>query len=103
MNEIDKGFEQVAAIIENARANAFRKVNEELILMYWNVGRLLSEKAKDASYGDGYVEALASYIQDNFPGIKGFNRRGLYRMKQFYELYDGNEKVSPLVTPLSWS
>ena len=32
MNEIDKGFEQVAAIIENARANAFRKVNEELRL-----------------------------------------------------------------------
>ena len=83
MNEIDKNFEQVAAIIENARANAFRKVNEELILMYWNVGRLLSEKAKDASYGDGYVDALSSYIQEKFPGIKGFNRRGLYRMKQF--------------------
>ena len=103
MNEIDKGFEQVAAIIENARSNAFRKVNEELILMYRNVGRLLSEKAKDASYGDGYVEELASYIQENFPGIKGFNRRGLYRMKQFFELYDGNEKVSALLTQLSWS
>jgi len=37
MNEIDKDFEQVAAIIENARSNAFRKVNEELILMYRNV------------------------------------------------------------------
>ena len=103
MNEIDKGFEQVAAIIENARSNAFRKVNEELILLYRNVGRLLSEKAKDASYGDGYVEALASYIQENFPGIKGFNRRGLYRMKQFFELYDGNEKVSALLTQLSWT
>ena len=103
MNEIDKDFEQVAAIIANARENAFRKVNEELILMYWNVGRHLSEKAKDASYGDGYVEALASYIQKNFPGIKGFNRRGLYRMKQFYEMYAGNEKVSTLLTQLSWS
>ena len=46
MNEIDKGFEQVTAIIENARANAFRKVNEELILMYQNVGRFLSEQSK---------------------------------------------------------
>ena len=35
--------------------------------------------------------------------IKGFNRRGLYRMKQFYELYAGNEKVSTLLTQLSWS
>ena len=35
--------------------------------------------------------------------FNGFNRRGLYRMKQFYETYAGNEKVSPLVTQLSWT
>ena len=56
-----------------------------------------------AAYGDGYIDALSKYIQDRFPGIKGFNRRGLYRMKQFYELYAENEKVSPLVTQLSWT
>lgn len=33
----------------------------------------------------------------------GFNRRGLYRMKQFYELYKDNEKVSTLLTLLNWS
>ncbi len=103
MNEIDKSFENVAAIIENARSNAYRKVNEELILMYQNVGKFLSEQSKYASYGDGYIDSLASYIQKHFPGIKGFNRRGLYRMKQFYELYAGNEKVSPLLTQLSWT
>ena len=42
-------------------------------------------------------------ISENYPELKGFNRRGLYRMKQFYELYQGEEKVSPLVTQLSWS
>lgn len=93
MNGIDKSFEQVALIIENARENACRKVNEELILMYQSVGRFLSEQSKEASYGDRYIDSLASFIQDQFPGIKGFNRRGLYRMKQFFELYDGNEKV----------
>ena len=65
----------------------FRKVNEELILMYQAVDKFLSERAKEASYGDGYIDALSEYIQNHFPGIKGFNRRGLYRMKQFYELY----------------
>ena len=68
-----------------------------------NVGRFLSEQSKDASYGDGYVSALADYIQQKYPGIKGFTRRGLYRMKQFYELYAENEKVSTLLTQLSWS
>ena len=103
MNKLDKSFEQVASIIENARENAYRKVNEELILMYQSVGRFLSEQSKKASYGDGYIDSLASYIQNHFPGIKGFNRRGLYRMKQFFELYDGNEKVSALLTQLSWT
>lgn len=39
----------------------------------------------------------------NCPEIKGFNRRGLYRMKQFYETYKGNEFVSTLLTQISWS
>lgn len=103
MNEIDRTFIEISQIIENARENAYRKVNEELILMYQKVGKFLSEKSKEVSYGDKYVDSLANYIQKQFPGIKGFNRRGLYRMKQFYETYAGNENVSPLVTQLSWT
>ncbi len=103
MDDLSASFVQVTQIIENARARAYQKVNEELILMYWNVGKFLSEQSENANYGDGYMESLAEWIQGRFPGIKGFNRRGLYRMKQFYELYAGNEKVSPLVTQLSWT
>ena len=103
MNELDNTFIGIAQIIEEARDNAYRKVNEELILMYWRVGQFLSEKSKEANYGDGYIDSLSEYIKNRFPGIKGFNRRGLYRMKQFYETYADNEKVSPLVTQLSWT
>ena len=78
-------------------------MNEELILMYSKIGQFLSEKSKEAAYGVGYVDSMAEYIHTQYPGIKGFNRRGLYRMKQFYELYAGNEKVSTLLTQLSWS
>ena len=103
MNELDNTFIGIAQIIEEARDNAYRKVNEELILMYWRVGQFLSEKSKEANYGDGYINSLSEYIKNRFPGIKGFNRRGLYRMKQFYETYADNEKVSPLVTQLCWT
>lgn len=90
-------------IIDESRQNALRKVNEELIRMYWQVGEFLSNESKNASFGDAYIDAIASEIQDAFPGIKGFNRRGLYRMKQFYETYKDNEFVSPLVTQISWT
>ena len=103
MNELDNTFAEITQIIGEARDNAYRKVNEELILMYQRVGRFLSEKAKEANYGDGYIDSLADYIHNQFPGIKGFNRRGLYRMRQFYETYVGNEKVSSLLTQLSWT
>ena len=103
MNEIDNTFAEIATIIQEAHENAYRKINEELILMYQRVGKFLSEKSKEASYGDGYIDLLADYIQRHFPGIKGFNRRGLYRMKQFYEVYSNNEKVSALLTQLSWT
>ena len=103
MNELGSTFAEIARIIEESRDNAYRKVNEELILMYRRVGQFLSEQAKAANYGDGYIDALSAYIQQQFPGIKGFHRRGLYRMKQFYEIYAGNEKVSALLTQLSWT
>ncbi|MBR5624892.1 hypothetical protein IKW72_07830 [bacterium] len=103
MNEISKNFAEVAKIIENARNNAYRKINEELILMYQRVGKILFEKSRDSDYGDNYIDSLSNFIQEKFPGIKGFNRRGFYRMKQFYELYMNNKKVAPLLTKLTWT
>lgn len=101
--EIQKSFLPIANIISSARENAYKKVNEELINMYWNVGMFLSGESKNKEYGDSYIDSIADFIQGEFPGIKGFNRRGLYRMKQFYETYCNNEIVSPLVTQLSWT
>lgn len=90
-------------IIDESRQNALKKVNEELINMYWKVGEFLSREAEQATFGDAYIDGIASEIQEAFPGIKGFNRRGLYRMKQFYETYKDNEIVTPLVTQVSWT
>ena len=96
-------FRQVVNIIETARENAYKKVNEELILMYRDIGKFISEQSANAAYGDAFVQQLADFFEKNYPDLKGFNRRGLYRMKQFYELYKDEEKVSPLVTQLSWT
>lgn len=96
-------FKEIITIVENAKERAYRKVNEELILMYQEVGKYISEKTKEASYGSGFVDNIAEFFSTNYPELKGFNRRGLYRMKQFYELYSGDEKVSTMLTQLSWS
>lgn len=96
-------FDDIVKIVESAKYRAYRKVNEELILMYQEVGKYISEKSKEASYGSNFVENVADFFSENYPNLKGFTRRGLYRMKQFYELYKDDEKVSTLLTQLSWS
>lgn len=99
----NRQFDDIVKIIESAKERAYRRVNEELILMYQEVGKYISEKSKEVSYGSNFVENVADFFSENYPDLKGFNRRGLYRMKQFYELYKDDEKVSPLVTQLSWT
>lgn len=103
MNDLSKDFINVVNLIQEARENSIRKVNEELILLYWNVGKYISEQLESQKWGSSYVDELASFISENCPEVKGFNRRGLYRMKQFYETYKDNEFVSPLVTQISWT
>lgn len=101
-NEI-KAARSLINIINAARENALKKVNEELIGMYWKIGEYLHLESKKASFGDGYIDSLTQEIQSEFPGIRGFNRRGLYRMKKFYETYYKNEFVTPLVSQISWT
>ena len=103
LTSYNEQFEKIVNIIESAKERAYRKVNEELILMYWDVGEYISKQSERTEYGDAFVQKLADFFVENYPDLKGFNRRGLYRMKQFYELYKDNEKVSTLLTQLSWS
>lgn len=53
--------------------------------MYWQVGEYISRRIATASWGGKTVDELAAYLKRNHPELKGFNRRGLYRMKQFYD------------------
>ncbi len=96
-------FDSIIKLISDARENAIRKVNDELITLYWNVGKYISKELESKNWGSSYIDEMAKYINENSPEIKGFNRRGLYRMKQIYETYNGNEFVTTVLTQISWS
>jgi predicted nuclease of restriction endonuclease-like (RecB) superfamily len=100
---LEVAFDEVVEMIRQARQRAFQAVNTELIDLYWRVGEYLSRKIESAAWGEGVVEQLARYIAARHPGLKGFTRRNLFRMRQFYETYRHDEKVSPLVTQLPWT
>jgi predicted nuclease of restriction endonuclease-like (RecB) superfamily len=97
------GFEEILTLIQSARQRAYQAVNLELIDLYWQVGRTISRKIEAAEWGDGVVDQLAAYLGRTQPGLKGFSRQNIFRMRQFYETYHDNEIVSPLVRQLSWT
>ena len=90
-------------MIEAARGQAFHAVNTALLDLYWNVGAYIHRKIEAAEWGDGVVAQLAAYIASRHPEIKGFNRRNLFRMRQFYAVYRTDEKVAALPRQLSWT
>lgn len=84
---MENNFIEIAQLIKQARNNALKTINTELINLYWNVGFYISVKIKNAEWGDKTVSELANFLQKNHSELKGFNRAGLYRMVQFYESY----------------
>ena len=103
LTSTNNDFGAVISIIENAKGRALKAVNAELINMYWEVGEYLSKLCAESSFGDKVVDEVADYIAEANTTIKGFNRRGLYRMRQFYETYKDDEFVSALLTQISWT
>lgn len=102
-NMPDEQFGEVLALIHSARQRAVQAVNTQLVELYWQVGAYISHKLEQADWGDAVVTQLADYLARTQPGLNGFTRRNLFRMRQFYEAYRGDEKVSALLTQLPWT
>ena len=96
-------FEKLTQQIRLARQAVFVVTNRTLVDLYWQIGKSISEKVSTAGWGKGVIEQLAIYIAKELPDAKGFSDKNLWRMKQFYELYSSNEKLSPLVREISWT
>lgn len=96
-------FADVVKMIDMARQHAYQAVNTTLIELYWQVGAYISAKLAAAEWGDGVVDQLARHLALSQPGLKGFTRRNLFRMRQFYDTYRDDAKGSALLTQLPWT
>ncbi|MBK5002095.1 DUF1016 domain-containing protein [Pseudomonas sp. S31] len=99
----DDRFEEVLGLIQGARQRAMQAVNTQLIELYWQVGAYISRKLEQAEWGDSVVGQLAAHLAITQPGLRGFTRPNLFRMRQFYEAYRHDEKVSALLRQLPWT
>ena len=97
-------FAEIVAMIQHTRSEVVRLANASLIDLYWKIGKYISNKIAASEWGDGVVKQLAEYIERTSPEAKGFSDKNLWRMKQFYETYNGaDEKLSALLRQISWT
>jgi len=110
MNNLEKNilanyfetFEFIKTRVQNARYQSMQKINSELMFLYWDIGKTLSEKIETQGWGKNIVEKLANDLQIEFTGVKGFSSRNLWYMKLFYETYKNNEFLQRLVAEIPW-
>jgi predicted nuclease of restriction endonuclease-like (RecB) superfamily len=73
--------------IREAQLRATLAVNRELLSLYWNIGRAIVDRQHAESWGGAVLERLADDLQKAFPGVSGFSRSNVYRMRAFYLAY----------------
>lgn len=96
-------LQEIKGRIRAAQYEALKAVNKELIALYWDIGRMIAERQKEASWGKAVVEQLARDLQTEFPGMSGFSRRNIFYMRELYLCYRDQEKVQPIVAQIGWS
>lgn len=84
---LKKDFEAVYDIISSHRNKVIQVVNNESLLMMWEIGGFVSNRIESANWGDGVVRQLAEFIHTQDPTARGWSYRTLYKMVQFYETY----------------
>lgn len=102
-SSVENAFAEVVNLIQTARQRAIRSVNTALIELYWRIGEYLHHKIEADGWAKGTVVQLAGYIAQREPGLRGFSPQNLWRMRQFFDTYRIEPKLSPLVRVLPWS
>jgi predicted nuclease of restriction endonuclease-like (RecB) superfamily len=100
---LEASFEEVVGLIRDTQRDTLRAVNTALVTLYLRIGEYISRKLASAEWGDGVIDGLALHIARTQPGLRGFSRQNLFRMRQAYEAYHPHPTLSQLVSELPWT
>ncbi|OAB62593.1 hypothetical protein AY599_06050 [Leptolyngbya valderiana BDU 20041] len=94
---------EVKQRIRDAQYQALKSVNQELIALYWDIGKTIVTRQQGETWGKSIVQQLAKDLRSEFPGISGFSSRNIWNMRNFYLTYSQNQKLQPMVAEIGWT
>jgi hypothetical protein len=76
-------LKEILGKIKQARYEMLKTVSRQTVMLYWEIGKSVSEKVLSEKWGKSVVEQLSKDLQSEFSGIRGFSARNIWRMKSF--------------------
>jgi predicted nuclease of restriction endonuclease-like (RecB) superfamily len=95
-------LEDLKSRIRAAQVQASFAVNQELVLLYWSIGREISSRFQSEDWGSKIVDRLARDLQTEFPDVEGFSRRNLRYMRGLAEAWPDSQILQQVVAKLPW-
>src|SRR3990167_4796706 len=80
--------------VHSAQIKASVSVNRHLLQLYWEIAELIVEKQKSATWGDGFISQMAKDLQAEFQDMKGFSKRNLELMRQWYLFWQSESPIA---------
>jgi predicted nuclease of restriction endonuclease-like (RecB) superfamily len=93
----------IKAKIKQAQYEAMKAVNTQLVFLYWEIGKSISEKQTLQGWGKSVVENLAKDLQAEFSNMRGLSARNLWLVTDFYIEYSQVEFLQSLIAEISWT
>jgi predicted nuclease of restriction endonuclease-like (RecB) superfamily len=105
-NEIDglsylKVLEQIKDDIQQSQLRAALSNTKELTMLYWRIGKMISEKVSSERWGSKTIERLAKDLKNEFPNVSGFSIRNLQYMRKFASSYS-EENYAAAAAQIPW-
>ena len=91
--------ETIKSEIKNAQYKAAVSVNKELIMLYYNIGKIINEHK---TWGNRFIDNLAADIRLSFPDTKGYSVRNLKYMAKFAAEYTDEQIVQAALAQITW-
>jgi predicted nuclease of restriction endonuclease-like (RecB) superfamily len=100
--EYQEFISELKKSIVQTRHIAVRKINSELINLYYQIGKAIYTKQKESTWGDNFISQVEQDLKESFPDMSGFSRANLFYMKKFYVFFGEKEKIPQAVVQIPW-
>jgi predicted nuclease of restriction endonuclease-like (RecB) superfamily len=103
LSEYNEWISELKSKIHAARRKVTYSINSQLLEMYWDLGKDICEKQNKFDWGSKFIEQIALELKHEFPEVKGFSRRNIYAIRQWYIFYSAKYQFVPqFVAQMPW-